>query len=208
MAFKFIVLAAFLAVGSAGVLPAYHVEHSAPLVYAQAPVVKVDAEYDAHPEYQFSYGVHDSLTGDVKSQEESRDGDKVEGSYSVVEADGSKRVVHYTADDHNGFNAVVEKQPAVHSAHVVQAAPVVAAAPVVIKPAPVVVKSAPVYHAEPAYKIAAPVVHSYSAPVAHAYSAPVAHAYSAPVAQVYSAPVAHAYSAPVAHAYAPAVYHH
>ncbi|XP_028981815.1 larval cuticle protein A2B-like [Diachasma alloeum] len=185
MAFKFIVLAAFLAVGNAGVLPAYHVEHSAPLVYAQSSVVKVDAEYDAHPEYTFSYGVHDSLTGDAKTQEESRNGDKVEGSYSLVEADGSKRIVHYTADDHNGFNAVVEKQPAVHSAHVVHAAPVVPAAPVVIK-------SAPVYHAEPAYKIAAPVAHSYSAPLVHSYSAPVAHAYSVPVA----------------HAYAPALYHH
>lgn len=33
----------------------------------------------------------------------------VKGSYSVVEPDGTTRTVHYTADDKNGFNAVVTK---------------------------------------------------------------------------------------------------
>lgn len=49
----------------------------------------------------------DSNTGDKKTQHEIRDGDVVKGSYSVVEPDGSTRTVHYTADDKNGFNAVV-----------------------------------------------------------------------------------------------------
>lgn len=31
----------------------------------------------------------------------------MKGSYSVVEPDGSTRTVHYTADDKNGFQAVV-----------------------------------------------------------------------------------------------------
>lgn len=31
------------------------------------------------------------------------------GSYSLVEPDGSKRVVDYTADKHHGFSAVVKK---------------------------------------------------------------------------------------------------
>lgn len=35
----------------------------------------------------------------------------VQGSYSLVEPDGTRRVVEYTADPHNGFNAVVHKEP-------------------------------------------------------------------------------------------------
>ncbi|XP_030387367.1 adult-specific cuticular protein ACP-20 [Scaptodrosophila lebanonensis] len=62
-----------------------------------------------HPKYHFDYGVKDLHTGDQKSQWESRDGDKVKGSYSLKESDGTTRVVEYTADDHNGFNAVVKK---------------------------------------------------------------------------------------------------
>lgn len=63
----------------------------------------------AHPKYSFKYGVHDAHTGDVKSAHESRDGDVVKGSYSLVEPDGSVRTVDYTADKHNGFNAVVTR---------------------------------------------------------------------------------------------------
>ncbi|XP_043517672.1 cuticle protein 19-like [Frieseomelitta varia] len=74
-----------------------------------------DHDYYAHPKYTFNYGVHDPHTGDVKTQHEVRDGDVVHGSYSVNEPDGSVRIVEYTADDHNGFNAVVKKVgPAVH----------------------------------------------------------------------------------------------
>ncbi|XP_044268771.1 adult-specific cuticular protein ACP-20-like [Tribolium madens] len=63
-----------------------------------------------HPKYQFKYGVVDHHTGDIKSQEESRDGDVVKGSYSVHEPDGTILTVHYTADKHSGFNAVVHKE--------------------------------------------------------------------------------------------------
>jgi hypothetical protein len=63
----------------------------------------------AYPRYHFNYGVKDQHTGDLKSQWEHRDGDKVKGSYSVLEPDGSIRTVDYTADDHNGFNAIVKK---------------------------------------------------------------------------------------------------
>ncbi|KAL3283001.1 hypothetical protein HHI36_006158 [Cryptolaemus montrouzieri] len=72
-------------------------------------------DYYAHPKYEFNYGVQDPHTGDHKFQQESRDGDVVKGSYSLVEPDGTTRIVHYTADDHNGFNAVVEKQG--HATH-------------------------------------------------------------------------------------------
>ncbi|KAG8232481.1 hypothetical protein J437_LFUL012714 [Ladona fulva] len=63
----------------------------------------------AHPHYNYDYGVHDLHTGDVKNKWETRDGDVVKGSYSLHEADGTIRQVDYTADDHNGFNAVVKK---------------------------------------------------------------------------------------------------
>lgn len=59
--------------------------------------------------YSFNYGVTDGYTGDSKSAWEERNGDAVRGEYSVVEADGSIRTVTYTADDKNGFNAVVTK---------------------------------------------------------------------------------------------------
>ncbi|KAJ6640684.1 Cuticle protein 19 [Pseudolycoriella hygida] len=74
-------------------------------------------DYYAPPKYAFKYGVNDYHTGDVKSQHETRDGDVVKGQYSLVEPDGSIRTVDYTADKHNGFNAVVHKTPAAHHEH-------------------------------------------------------------------------------------------
>lgn len=53
--------------------------------------------------------MNDYHTGDIKSQQESRDGDLVKGQYSLVEPDGSIRTVEYTADKHSGFNAIVRK---------------------------------------------------------------------------------------------------
>ncbi|XP_077294530.1 uncharacterized protein LOC143917031 [Arctopsyche grandis] len=66
-------------------------------------------DYFAYPKYSFKYGVNDFHSGDIKSHHETRDGDTVKGQYSVVEPDGSIRTVDYTADKHNGFNAVVHK---------------------------------------------------------------------------------------------------
>ncbi|XP_046392107.1 cuticle protein 7-like [Ischnura elegans] len=75
-------------------------------------------DYYAHPKYNFDYGVSDHKTGDQKNQWETRDGDVVKGAYSLHEADGTVRVVEYTADKHNGFNAVVKRQgKAVHPQH-------------------------------------------------------------------------------------------
>ncbi|CAD7005097.1 unnamed protein product [Ceratitis capitata] len=62
-----------------------------------------------YPKYSFEYDVKDAHTGDHKSQWEHRDGDHVKGAYTLEEADGTTRVVEYTADDHNGFNAVVKR---------------------------------------------------------------------------------------------------
>lgn len=89
--------------------------------------------FQAYPKYSFNYGVNDVHTGDIKSQWEERDGDVVKGEYSLVEPDGSVRTVSYTADAHNGFNAVVHRSgPAVHPGAVVKAvaAPAIVKAPV------------------------------------------------------------------------------
>ncbi|XP_022906634.1 larval cuticle protein A3A-like [Onthophagus taurus] len=66
--------------------------------------------FDPHPKYNFAYDVQDHKTGDVKNQQESRDGDVVRGAYSLIEPDGSKRTVEYTADPKNGFQAIVNRQ--------------------------------------------------------------------------------------------------
>lgn len=58
----------------------------------------------------------DPSTGDYKTQEETLQDGIVSGKYSLVEPDGSLRIVSYTADKHNGFQAVVEKHgQAVHT---------------------------------------------------------------------------------------------
>ena len=185
------------------------VVHAAPLVktIAQPILAKQVEEYDPHPQYKFGYDVEDALTGDSKSQVETRDGDVVQGEYSLTDADGFRRTVQYTADPINGFNAVVHREPlvkAVAAPVVKTVAPVVHAAPVAYSAPVVKAVHAPVAYTSPVH--AAPVAYSapvHAAPVA--YSAPV---HAAPVA--YSAPVH--YSAPVVKtvAAAPVVatYHH
>lgn len=79
--------------------------------------------WQAYPKYEFKYGVADGHTGDQKSQYETRDGDVVKGQYSLVEPDGTVRTVDYTADPHNGFNAVVTKSGHPAPAPAVYAAP-------------------------------------------------------------------------------------
>lgn len=128
--------------------------HAAPVAYA-APVAKYAPvayapkavhydEYDPHPQYAFEYDVQDHHTGDIKSQHESRDGDVVKGHYSLVEPDGSKRTVEYTADPHNGFNAIVHKEVGHHP---VAYAPKAYAYPVKYAAAPVAYAK----YAAPAY---------------------------------------------------------
>lgn len=77
-----------------------------------ALVKTVEVEAPAH--YDFAYSVHDEHTGDIKSQTESRKGDQVHGQYTLIDADGFLRTVDYTSDAHNGFNAVVRRDPLGH----------------------------------------------------------------------------------------------
>ncbi|XP_061393013.1 larval cuticle protein A2B-like [Musca vetustissima] len=164
MAFKFIFALAFVAVASAGYAPVTYQTAAAPVAVAQKVVVKSE-DFDPHPQYKFSYGVEDKLTGDSKNQNEERDGDAVRGEYSLIDADGYKRTVSYTADDANGFNAVVQREPLGHAV-VKTVAPVAHYA----APATVVKHVAPVAHyAAPAtvVKTVAPVAH-YAAPTHYA----------------------------------------
>ncbi|KAF9405912.1 hypothetical protein HW555_013538 [Spodoptera exigua] len=145
---------AYLQHGSPIVHAAPLVQHVAPAAIHHAPVVHhispvairndEQVEHHAPAKYEFSYSVEDPHTGDHKSQHETRDGDVVKGEYSLLQPDGSVRKVEYTADDHNGFNAVVHNSepsvhaappsptPVVHAAPVVHSAPVVHAAPVTV----------------------------------------------------------------------------
>nr|CAD7424735.1 unnamed protein product [Timema monikensis] len=164
MAFKLVVLSALVAVASAGYLGAPAVVApgapvsaygygapalaARPLAYAAPAVAKVavDTDFDPNPSYSYAYDIQDALTGDSKGQQESRQGDVVQGSYSLTEPDGTRRTVEYTADPINGFNAVVHKTPL--------------AAPV----------AAPVAYAAPAVaKVAAPLGYA-----GHGYAAPLA----------------------------------
>lgn len=131
-------LACLMAVANAGLVAPLNYALPAPLlarqVVAPAPllarqfvapapvaVAQVRELDDAYPQYQFAYSVHDGLTGDSKGQEETRDGDIVKGSYSLIEPDGVRRTVNYYADPINGFNAIVSRD-----------APVITAGPVAV----------------------------------------------------------------------------
>ena len=175
--------------------PAHLTYSAGPAVAVAQPIAKavvaktIDTEYDPHPQYSYAYDVQDGLTGDSKGQHETRDGDLVQGSYNVLEADGTRRIVDYTADPVNGFNAVVRKEGAAVAVKAV-AAPVVKAV-----------------HAAPVATYAAAPVATYAAPAyAHAtYAAPAPLTYAAPAHYGYAPPVAQ-YAAPVAQ-YAPLGYH-
>jgi len=206
--------------------------------YAAQPVHKLvrtqEAEpFDLHPQYQYSYSVHDSVTADIKTQEESRDGDLVRGSYSIVEPDGTLRTVTYTAGN-EGFNAVVDRQPGYAPAapvyHAKKVIPTVYSAPAPVfnarkvvpatysAPAPIyrsrkVLQAVPVHHHQPAVQYSA-----YAAPVATVvqptqYAAvPHAHYYAHPNAvipvqhhtQIFPQFIAHPAQAPASVATTPA----
>ncbi|XP_044268182.1 cuticle protein 19-like isoform X3 [Tribolium madens] len=103
-----------LGLGSYGSSSGLSLSHAAPVLVHSAPSHHEEHHY-AHPKYEFKYGVEDKHTGDIKSHEETRDGDVVKGSYSLHEPDGTILVVHYTASKKTGFNAVVQRQG--HAAH-------------------------------------------------------------------------------------------
>ncbi|CAG9837295.1 unnamed protein product [Diabrotica balteata] len=137
----------------------------ATLAYTSVPETVV-ADHSAPAHYDFAYDVNDPHTGDSKSQHESRHGDFVHGSYSLLESDGTKRVVDYTADSRHGFKAVVHKEHAASPAVPNNVAPVAYAFPVDSS--------------------------AYTAPKSHAASVSVNHGDS--IVQVYSSPLVSSYT--------------
>merc|ERR1712002_905809 len=74
-----------------------------------------DAETNPQPSlvtpYQWAYEVNAPSTGDQKSQVERREEDGIiRGRYSLVEPDGSLRIVTYIAHPDEGFQATVDKK--------------------------------------------------------------------------------------------------
>ncbi|GJQ82691.1 putative insect cuticle protein [Trypoxylus dichotomus] len=101
-----------------------------PLTLARASLAKDVDDFDPNPQYSYGYEVKDVLTGDEKNQHETRDGDNVQGSYSLTEADGTRRIVEYTADPVNGFNAIIRKEGQKQQAVAIGHAPLVTHGPI------------------------------------------------------------------------------
>lgn len=55
------------------------------------------------PKYSFSYTVNNEETQDFKTHSETRDGDYLQGEYSLLDPDGYMRVVTYSYDPVQGF---------------------------------------------------------------------------------------------------------
>ncbi|KAM7363872.1 larval cuticle protein A3A-like [Cochliomyia hominivorax] len=94
------------------------VKSFAPVAYSHPQQVLIkphEEKYDPHRQYKFAYTINDEQTGDSHSHQEERDGDVVRGEYSLIDADGFRRVVQYTVDAHSGFNAVVNRIPLEHN---------------------------------------------------------------------------------------------
>ncbi|XP_049947525.1 cuticle protein 7-like [Schistocerca serialis cubense] len=89
--------------------PTIRVKTPPPPTPAAAAAHEIIYDYVAPASYRFDYAVRDGHTGDAKTQWEHRDGDTVRGAYSLVDADGTTRIVEYTADPHNGFRAEVKR---------------------------------------------------------------------------------------------------
>uniref|UniRef100_A0A1A9W4I1 Cuticle protein n=1 Tax=Glossina brevipalpis TaxID=37001 RepID=A0A1A9W4I1_9MUSC len=219
MELKLAVIFTLLVGTNAGLIPSGHIYHN-PVSVATHPVLsKTSDEYDSHPQYKYSYDVQDSVSGDSKSQVEERDGDVVRGEYSLVDSDGFKRTVQYTADSINGFNAVVNREPlgkiAASPGLLNAVVPAISPAAIVKTVAPVThYSSAPVYRTAPAVYHTAPstTVVKTLTPNTH-YTTQGVH-YAAPALYKTLTPVSHVSAPVVAPAYttytAPATYlaHH
>ncbi|KAL7044559.1 hypothetical protein ACKWTF_001965 [Chironomus riparius] len=118
MTLKLVIFACLISMALAGILPTYipPVQHYLPpATTTQAswklePIWKPVTEKPAN--FEFSYEVNEPKTGDIKQQFEKAVDGVIKGQYWLIEPDGSKRIVDYTADDKNGFQATVKLIPA------------------------------------------------------------------------------------------------
>lgn len=145
MAFKLVIFFAACSMASAGVLQAY--DHQA-YYQPQATLVKqVVHAAEAPANYDFNYDVHDQHTGDIKQQHETAQNGAISGQYSLIDADGFRRIVDYTADDHHGFNANVRREPLGHQQAVVKTVqPAIAVQKIISQPAPQYYAAQPSYY--------------------------------------------------------------
>ncbi len=92
---------------------AHPVAAPAAIVRTSAPAVIVEEEpeeeepVNLNPSYSYAYSVADETSGDSKTKEETMSNGAISGSYSVADPDGRLRLVTYTADKENGFQATV-----------------------------------------------------------------------------------------------------
>nr|QWW34791.1 cuticular protein CPR12611 [Trypoxylus dichotomus] len=90
------------------------VARPAPQVYSRPQPQGKDEdleEYDTPASYKFGFDVTDDQNTNYQNRQEQRDGNKISGSYSVVDSDGFIRTVTYTADPKEGFKAEVVRKP-------------------------------------------------------------------------------------------------
>lgn len=84
----------------------YQITEKAP----QKEIVKIAENTKTSIEYDYNYSVHDDSTKDIKQHHEKALNGAIVGQYSLMDADGYRRIVDYTADDKNGFKAVVRRE--------------------------------------------------------------------------------------------------
>lgn len=108
MAIKVIIFSCILSVAFAGFLPYY----AQPSIIQPAILksVQIAAAPEARANYDFNYDVNAAETGDAHSQRESAKDGVISGSYQLDDSDGFRRIVDYTADDVNGFQANVRRE--------------------------------------------------------------------------------------------------
>jgi hypothetical protein len=189
------------------VQPAIVKSYQPAIVKEIQPAYVKKVEYaEAPANYEFNYDVHDPHTGDIKQQHEVAKEGSISGQYSLIDADGYRRIVDYTADDHHGFQANVRREPVEGHKIIKTVQPAIAVQKVIAQPAIAVQKyvapapqySAPQYSA-PQYsapQYSAPQYYSAPAPVKVAVAQPVVQKYVAPVVQKYVAPAPQYYQAP------------
>jgi Insect cuticle protein len=116
MATKFIIFFGLVALSQAGILAPQQGWAAPQHGWAAPAIIKKVVAVEEPANYEFNYEVHEEKTGDIKRQNEKAVNGVISGQYSLIDADGFRRVVEYTADDHNGFVANVRREP-LHEQH-------------------------------------------------------------------------------------------
>lgn len=111
MASKVIVFLGLIALSQAGFIAQQGWAAPQQAAWAAPAIIKKVVAAEAPANYEFNYEVHEESTGDIKRQSEKAENGAIRGEYSLIDADGFRRVVEYTADDTNGFVPNVRREP-------------------------------------------------------------------------------------------------